>query len=91
MIILVNKEKDIASIDTHNLLKNAKKYLMQYQQLELSFKKGELSYSYYKEMQTRIYENSPYTDIWDFTLDYARFNIGLPVYIDIKLVWKGGN
>lgn len=88
MEIIVNETKDIRSLDTHDLLKEAKESLKKYEQLEIGYKEGAVGYYTYKHLQTEIYEKSPYDDIWDFILDYNRYKVGLPIFIEIKLVRK---
>lgn len=90
MTIIVNETKDINSLDTHNLLKEAKEALKKYEQLELGYKEGAVAHYTYKCMQTDIFEKSPYNDIWDFILDYNRYKVGLPIFIEIKLIRKEG-
>ena len=88
MTIYAN-ETDYTSLDTSKLLKDAEQSLLEYQQLTIAYNNGKCSRTDATLLKQEIYDKSPYTDIWDFTTDFIKFNNGLPICIDIKLVRKG--
>lgn len=86
MTLTINKGVDYSKLNTQKLLQEAQESLKKYHEAELAYNLGAISYTTYKNMQTDIYERSPYKDIWDFALDYNRYKAGLPIFIEIKLV-----
>ena len=57
-----------------------------YQLYEVKHQDGEITQSQFDEAKDTIYEESGYSDIYDFYLDYTRWKNGLPIYIQFKLV-----
>ena len=86
MKIYFNKNSEYKKYYTSALLDKAMASLMAYEQAELAYQQGE-SYKWeFENIKTKIFQESPYEDIFDFAYDYRRWKIGLPIFIDIKLV-----
>ena len=86
MTITLNKDVDINTIDTAQILKRAEESLQLYHQVELGFNEGKFSKNYRDDHWTEIFCKSGYQDILDFAYDYARYKAGLPIFIDFRLV-----
>lgn len=66
----------------------AVKSLNDYNEILLRYKEGFIDKYHKDELCTKIYQESGYSDIWDFMYDLKRFQVGLPINITFKLFRK---
>ena len=51
-----------------------------------AYKLGYLTLTQKAKVQDELFDKSGYSDTYDFFYDYSRWKVGLPIYIEFKLV-----
>lgn len=69
-----------------SFLKKVHDIFYEYNQCEEAYRYGYLTLTQKQNCESDIYDKSGYEDIYDFLFDFKRWKLGLPIYIQFKLI-----